>query len=97
MSAIEIGSIYGKLTVINNCEDHVNRTGKYPRVMVCCTCGKEYSITASLDRIDSSIGYIKSNIQWVHKRVNLIKSDMDQKDLLYWCSLIVDNLKRTNK
>lgn len=28
---------------------------------------------ASLDRIDSSIGYINDNIQWVHKQINQMK------------------------
>ena len=29
-------------------------------------------ITASLDRIDNSIGYEKNNIQWVNKNINMI-------------------------
>ena len=33
--------------------------------------------TASLDRIDSSKGYEKDNIRWVHKAINHIKSDID--------------------
>lgn len=32
--------------------------------------------TASLDRIDSSKGYIEGNIQWVHKSVNIMKCDL---------------------
>lgn len=34
--------------------------------------------TASLDRINSSKGYIKENIQWVHKDINKLKSDFNQ-------------------
>jgi len=30
--------------------------------------------TASLDRIDSSKGYIAGNVQWVHKKINRIKN-----------------------
>ncbi|MFA5049150.1 MAG: hypothetical protein WC516_09060 [Patescibacteria group bacterium] len=30
--------------------------------------------TASIDRIDSNLGYIKGNVQWVHKCVNTMKS-----------------------
>ncbi len=30
--------------------------------------------TASLDRINSKKGYVKGNIQWVHKNVNFMKS-----------------------
>lgn len=32
-----------------------------------------YDKTASLDRIDSSKGYVKGNIQWLHKDVNMMK------------------------
>ena len=38
--------------------------------------------TGSLDRIDPSKGYIKGNVQWVHKRVNELKWDFNQKELL---------------
>lgn len=44
--------------------------------------------TASLDRIDSSVGYIEGNVQWVHKSVNLQKGSMSDKDLINWCHLI---------
>jgi len=44
--------------------------------------------TASLDRIDSSKGYIEGNVQWVHKRVNLIKWDLNQSEFLLWCKKI---------
>src|SRR5436190_1477500 len=29
--------------------------------------------TASIDRIDSSLGYVRGNVQWVHKDVNRMK------------------------
>lgn len=45
--------------------------------------------TASLDRIDSSQGYIKKNIQWVHKDVNWLKNKFDEKKLLQICKEIV--------
>lgn len=47
--------------------------------------------TASLDRIDSTRGYIKGNVQWVHKRVNAMKMDMNDKEFIEWCKLIVNN------
>lgn len=47
--------------------------------------------TASLDRIDSSKGYTKDNIQWVHKRVNIMKMDMTDKEFIHWCKLIYLN------
>lgn len=41
--------------------------------------------TASLDRKDNSKGYIKDNIQWVHKDINWIKGTLDQQDLIHIC------------
>jgi len=47
-------------------------------------------VTASLDRIDSLKGYTEENIQWVHKRVNLLKNDFTEEELLYWAKKIVE-------
>lgn len=41
-------------------------------------CDKKYQ-TASLDRIDSSKGYIVGNVQWVHKDYNIMKNRFSQK------------------
>ncbi len=41
--------------------------------------------TASLDRIDSSKGYILSNIQWIHKDINLMKNNYDQDYFIKCC------------
>jgi len=47
--------------------------------------------TASLDRIDSSIGYMKGNVQWVHKHVNLMKNIYEQNYFINMCKLIANN------
>lgn len=44
--------------------------------------------TASLDRIDSSKGYIEGNIQWIHKELNWLKNDLDEMVLVDWCEKI---------
>lgn len=44
--------------------------------------------TASLDRIDSSKGYIKNNIQWIHKDINRMKQHYSEKDFIYYCNLV---------
>lgn len=41
--------------------------------------------TASLDRIDSSKGYIEGNVQWVHKDVNFMKSSHNQEYFVKMC------------
>lgn len=44
--------------------------------------------SASLDRIDSSKGYTKDNIQWVHKTINLMKNVLSQDDFIQWCNKV---------
>lgn len=44
--------------------------------------------TASLDRIDSNLGYIPNNVQWIHKTVNKFKTDLPQNEFIQWCNLI---------
>lgn len=51
--------------------------------------------SASLDRIDSSKGYIPGNVQWVHKDVNKIKQDLDQATFIKLCELITKKNKTT--
>jgi hypothetical protein len=46
--------------------------------------------TASLDRIDSSEGYVEGNVQWVHKHVNLMKNRFDQNYFIQLCRRIAD-------
>ena len=44
--------------------------------------------TASLDRIDSSKGYIKDNVQWLHKDVNMMKRHYTEDYFLALCKKI---------
>lgn len=46
--------------------------------------------TASLDRIDNSKGYVEGNIQWVHKKVNQIKMDLNIEDFFELCKNVVN-------
>lgn len=45
-------------------------------------------MTASIDRVDSSKGYTKDNIQWVHKTINLMKNVLEQTDFIKWCDRV---------
>ena len=47
--------------------------------------------TASLDRIDSSKGYIKGNVQWIHKDINKMKMNFNQQYFIDTCKLIANN------
>lgn len=47
--------------------------------------------TASLDRIDSSKGYIEGNVQWVHKDINFMKQSYSEEYFKELCKKIVEN------
>lgn len=47
-------------------------------------------VDASLDRIDSSKGYVVGNVQWLHKNVNKIKWEMTEDDFLAICHEITE-------
>lgn len=44
--------------------------------------------TASLDRINSTKGYIKGNVQWVHKDINSMKMDKLEDRFVELCNLV---------
>jgi hypothetical protein len=48
--------------------------------------------SASLDRIDSNLGYIKGNIRWVSKPINLMKNNMSDDMTWELCNLIKNYL-----
>lgn len=48
---------------------------------------------ASLDRIESSRGYVRGNIQWVLKDINVAKSDMSQDQFVAMCKLVTKKFK----
>lgn len=47
--------------------------------------------TASLDRIDSTLGYVPGNIQWLHKEVNLIKGNRKSEEFVAICTKIAEH------
>lgn len=50
--------------------------------------GKSKNTTASLDRIDSSKGYVEGNVQWVHKEINRMKGCLSDIDFINFCKII---------
>jgi hypothetical protein len=52
--------------------------------------------SASLDRIDSNLGYIKENIRWVSRAINLMKNNMDDELVWELINLLKENNKGTN-
>jgi len=47
--------------------------------------------TASLDRIDSRFGYIKGNVQWVHKWINCMKWDLTTEEFVHYCKMVANH------
>lgn len=46
--------------------------------------------TASLDRIDSSKGYVEGNVQWIHKDINKMKNEYDQQYYISVCKRVFE-------
>ena len=44
--------------------------------------------SASLDRIDSTQGYVTGNVQWLHKDVNRMKQAFPEDKFIEYCQLI---------
>lgn len=55
---------------------------------------ERHEMTASLDRIDSSMGYTKENIQWIHKDINKMKNNYSDEYFISICKLIANNNKK---
>jgi hypothetical protein len=58
---------------------------------------KRGKTTASVDRIDSNLGYIITNIQIVHKKINQIKTDLSQDDFIYYCTCVANKFNNKVK
>lgn len=55
--------------------------------------GNHKMYSASIDRIDSSFGYIADNIQLVDKRVNMMKQQYSQDEFVAVCLAVADKVK----
>ncbi len=51
--------------------------------------GNQIHQSASLDRIDSSLPYTPSNIQWVHKDINRLKINFQESDFIRLCRSVI--------
>jgi hypothetical protein len=60
-------------------------------------CDHNVETTASLDRIDNKKGYIKGNVQWVHKAVNIMKCDLQQDIFIEFCRKISQKFPENGK
>lgn len=44
----------------------------------------------SIDRIDSNIGYEVGNVEWVDKRINMMKGSLSNEEFIRLCTLVAD-------
>ena len=54
----------------------------------------KYQGTASLDRIDSSKGYVEGNVQWVDKKIQQMKRNMLDGDFIDVCEKVARYQKK---
>jgi hypothetical protein len=54
-------------------------------------------MTASLDRINNSLGYFIDNVQWVHKVINRMKGSMEDELFIKFCKEVVNGQKENGK
>lgn len=46
--------------------------------------------SASLDRIDSTRGYEVGNVQWIHKKLNIMKQNLTDQEFIEWCEKVAN-------
>lgn len=69
-------------------EDIYNQYEKQHKVCALSGLGISFDKDASVDRIDSNIGYTVDNIQIVHKKLNMLKKDTPDEEFIEWCCLV---------
>ncbi len=52
--------------------------------------------SASLDRIDNNKGYIKGNVRWVLKDINMIRGSYSTEYFIKLCQAVADNSRQVN-
>lgn len=50
--------------------------------------------TASLDRIDSNKGYVKGNVQWIHKTINKMKQNLTDREFISFCRSVANHQEK---
>lgn len=55
------------------------------------TTYRDAASTASLDRIDSSQGYVPGNVQWLHRTVNVSKMTASDEEFISMCRAVAEH------
>lgn len=51
---------------------------------------------ASVDRIDSALAYTETNVQWVHKEINMMKQDLSEARFFELCQHVAQHQQRAS-
>lgn len=57
-------------------------------ILECKNTDSRTPSNASLDRIDSKLGYMVDNVQWVYKPINKLKGTLSHTEFIHLCKLI---------
>lgn len=69
----------------------------YTNVPLILGRASDLDITASLDRIDPTKGYTLSNVEWVHKYINIMKNQATKDNFVSWCVAVArHNYEKSN-
>jgi len=90
-SKLKLGAIQRDLSFDITIEDIWNQYYKQEKVCAYTGINLVWGLDASIDRIDSNLGYTIDNIQIVHKAINMLKRDMPHEAFISWCTLVADN------
>lgn len=94
----ELGAKYRNIEWNLNIEDAFsllnNQKWKCALSNLDLVCSGDLSkITASLDRIDNSKGYLIDNVQFVHKDINMMRGTLGVNRFIELCNLISNKVK----
>jgi hypothetical protein len=90
---ITIKDMYDQFLVQNKKCPYTN----YDLILSASSMCRRTPKNASLDRIDSNKGYLKGNIQWVYKKINILKNDLSHHEFIDLCHTVSKNCPFTPK
>ncbi len=84
------GKLLIDLTMEQAWDLYLKQNGKCNFSGIDISIGTSKTDMASIDRIDNTIGYTISNIQWVHKDINMMKRIYSTEYFIKLCKLVAE-------
>jgi len=92
-SKLKRGALQRDLSFEITIEDIQEQVEKQDFKCAYTNCVVDFYTNASVDRIDSSKGYTKENIQIVTKNINMLKRDFSHDSFLNMCKTVAEHSK----